>query len=313
MRSIYDNRRGTVSPALMIGAFIVISALLIWVALGVRQSQLPEADLELKAATGDCNTVPYITVSAKDAINPGTAVTSLTLTHTANGVPSGTLTSGSSGTNFAPGDSVDLLVGKTNYLDVVVSDINIKCGNNAVNVDLYATDDGTLKIFNEDGNAVTDAVDGAVNQSNSATTINMEVKLTSVSDQSLGDMIIIVEAKNTTEIDDILMSDGSHTSVASISVPDFYTLESGATGAITKAFEVNGANNYLSDGKSDTYTLSIDPESGITIGALTNPVYVSVYTKQWFVDVDGSFVYGYENTDGTTKYEDTFDYDFNIV
>ena len=298
------------SPLLIVAAIVVIGLLAI-VAWGQLQTESPS---EIKAITGDCDTEPYVTVSARDAVNPGTAVTSLTLTYALNDKYIGTLTSGSSGADYAYGDSLDILVSKSNYLDILVEDFVVDCGNNPLVVDLYATDDGTLKVFNDVGNVVNDELNagGTANQSASATTITQEVKLTSVSDQNLGDLLVVVEAHNTTQVDDILLSDGSHTSVSSIGLPDFHTAESATTGSIMKAFIIT-ANNYLSDGKSDTYTLSIKPESGQTIGTTDMNMSLTMYTQQWFSDIDGSFVYGYENSDGTDKTEDTFDYDWQIV
>jgi len=276
---------------------------------GSTQSVAQSASVE-KEVTGNCETVPYITVTARDKINLGTAVTSLTLDYAVNGEYKGTLTSGSSGTTFQYGDIVDILVAKADYLNTVVEGVEIKCGDNPVIVDLYATDDGTLKVYDEDGTAVTDSsAGGAANQSSSATTIQQEVKITSKSDQSLGDLVIIVEAQNTSQVDDITMSDGDHTTVSSINVPDFHTVESTSTGSIVKAFFIN-ANDYLKDGKADTYTLSIEPESGETID--NNAMYLTVYTQEYFKDVDGSFVYAIEDSEGTNKYEDDFDYDWNI-
>ncbi len=278
---------------------------------GTTQAVTEVAEAEL-SVTGDCETVPYITVTARDAINLGTPVTIGTIDYAKNGVFQGVMTSGSSGTKFQFGDKVELLINTSNYLNTVIEDIEVKCGDNAVLVDLFGTDDGTIKIFDEDGTVVTDnAAGGANNQSSSATTIQQEIKITSKSDQSLGDMVIIVEASNTTQVDKILLSDGARTTVSGISVPEFHTQESSGTGSIVKAFFID-SSDYLQDGKSDTYTLSIEPESGQTIGVNT-AIYVTAYTQQHFRDIDGSFVYEIENSDGSDMSEDNFDYDYLIV
>ena len=251
--------------------------------------------------TGDCQTEPYIDPSVIDGVNKGTSVTSLTYYVIRNGQYIGTQTLGSSGKNFAIGDKVDIIVSKANYLDVKKSIEITRCGANDLPVEMYATDTSTIKIFNDNGNVVTDNVaGGTTNQSASSTPINMEVKFTANADESSGDMVYVVEATNTTQVDDLILSGAT-----SVSVPDFYTVA--GSGSIAKAYEVPA----LIDGNSQTYNLIIQPESGQTIDG--TGVYTTAYTKQWFADTDGTFVYGVENADGTTEYEDNFDYDFIIA
>ena len=125
-------------------------------------------------------------------------------------------------------------------------------------------------------------------------------------------MIVVVEVGNTTEVDDILLSDGSHTSVSKADVPELHTVET-FSGALVKAFKIT-SNNYFIDGTADTYVLSLTPESGWQIGEDDGMnVSITMYTMQEFVDIDGTLQYGIENSDGTLQYEDTFNFQYCIT
>lgn len=256
--------------------------------------------------TGDCNTNPTITLSVFDAIQKGTAVTPNSIegivTHSDGTVDSvGTVTSGT--TTFQFGDVVELLIGEPNYINATYKTSALKCGANVFTAYLYATDDSTIKVFNEDGNVVTDGNDATtlVNQSASATTINMDVKFTAGSKLSSGDLVVVIESANTTEVNDIILS-----GTTEVALPKFYSVA--GAGSVAYAYEVPA----LKDGDSKTYNLQITPESGVTMGGQRNAFYITAYSKQWYKDTDGAFKYGIENSDGTATYEDDFDYDFNV-
>ena len=252
-----------------------------------------------------CDIEPYIDLSVNDAVNQGTAISSLTLNYALieDGVEQfkGSFTSGSSGTKFNVGDKVKLIVEKANYIAFVSDEIEIEsCGKNSESLLMYATDDSTLQIKNSVGNVVTDAsTGGATNQSSASTNIDMEWKITGNSDKSSGNLLCVFEASNTTVVDDIVLSGAGE-----VDVPEFYTV-AGAS-AIAKAYDVDA----LVDGDSRTYNLRFVPESGKTIADVN--VLTTCYSEQAFKDTDGSFVVGVEDTDGTNKYEDDFDYDFYI-
>lgn len=264
----------------------------------IRQSSVQQP------TTASCEVEPYIDLTTNDAINTGTAVSSVTLTYRKNGDFVGTFTSGSSGTKFALGDVIEILMDKANFISKVSAPVKIdRCGSNPHTEFLYATDTATIQIKNSVGDVVTDsATGGATNQSASATNIDNEFKITGNSDQSSGDLVCVFEATNTTEVDDIILSGASK-----VDVPEFYTLNN--ANSIAKAYAVK----ELIDGDSRVYNLRFTPESGQTMGAGGGTaVYTTCYSEQAYKDVDGTFKVGVEDTDATTKYEDTFDYDFLI-
>ena len=285
------NKRNMM-PLVMLLGFLMVSASLYFGFL--RNTGVQEKS---------CETEPYITLSTYDAVNKGTAVATVTLKHFVNGKDAGTFTSGSSGSKFQVGDKVELLMDKANYisevskLGVIVVDA---CGNNPHVEYLYATDDSSLKVYNEDGNLLTDsATGGATNQSSSSTNLNLKWKISANADQSSGDMLCVFEASNTTVVDDMVLSGATK-----VDVPEFYTVA--GTSAITRAYEFP----KLINGDSKEKNLQLVPESSQTIGDVQ--VLTTCYSKQAFADTDGSYQVGVEDADGTNKYEDDFDYDFYI-
>ena len=90
-------------------------------------------------------------------------------------------------------------------------------------------------------------------------------------------------------------------------MPTFYT--SNAALSVSEAYEIPA----VLDGNTATYTLTIEPEAGETVGGGDDSIYVTAYSKQAFRDADGSFKVGIENSQGTIQYEDTWDFDFMIT
>jgi len=248
----------------------------------------------------DCEIDTTLRLNVVDAINKGTAVTAGGVVKVNGGINKAYV---SGTTTFSPGDEVELLVNASNFVSTIANTGPLKCGVNELDVELYATDDAAFTIFNSEGDAVTNnIVGGAINQTTSSSTINMEVRVEGVSDQSSGDLVIIIEATNTSEVDDMILSGEGATKV---SVPEFYTINGAAS--IVRAYEVPA----VVDGVARSYTLAVSPESGETIGlAPVTAVYVTAYSKQAYVDVDGTYKVGIENADGTSQAEDDWDYDF---
>jgi len=268
---------------------------------GVLSGTTQEVIQAQQLSATDCETAPSTSVNAKNALKQGTAVASLTVNYRVNGDYVGTTAPSS----YQKGDEIGLLISKTNYVDIIVEDFKAACGNNIVAEDIFATSTNTFRIFNSDNNLLTDAAaGGATNQSTSASPISLEVKIDSTTDESTGDLIVVVEAENTTEVDTIKFSGSG---VTDADIPQFYSPV--AAGSISDAFRVPA----LLDGESKSYTLTLSPETGITIGAGTTAVYVTAYSEQAFVDVDGTYQVGVEDSDGTSKSEDNWDFDFMIA
>lgn len=252
--------------------------------------------------SGDCESNPIFNVQVKNAYAQGTDVAE-TVYARIGGAYLGSITAdgSSSSTIFKKGDKVELFASKANFIDKKLGSFTMSCGTNIVTDTMYATSTNAFRIFNTNNQLLTDSVDGGTNQTKSASPINLEVKIDSTVDESTGDLLIVVEATNTTQVDSISLSGSGATPG---SVPEFYTVA--GAGSIAKAFNVP----EILDGDTKSYTLTISPETGETIDGTV--VYVTAYSKQGFVDTDGSFNIGVEDADGTVKYEDTWDYDFVI-
>lgn len=261
----------------------------------------PTTGLKLDSSV-DCQDPPTVSPTIVDALNMGTSV-SANMVARLNNQFKGAITSS---TEFQRGDNVQVLFGASNYLNQTTDEITMECGPNDVRAEMFATSTNTFRVFNTNGQAVTDNVAGGVtNQSSSAAPISMEVKLDSTSDQSTGDLIVVIEHVNSSAVDKIELTGSG---VSSATTPDFYTLNNAASKV--EAFSVPA----LLDGAVGIYTLRFTPKSGKTIGgdAAGDGVYITAYSTQDFPDTDGTFQSGIENKNGVLKYEDTYDFDFLI-
>lgn len=251
---------------------------------------------------GTCELAPSLTNSTVDAINSGTAITPTTTYVRVDGIYRGTTIPSS----FEKGATGELILGGATYEDTKFNFGPLGCGVNNVNARIYQLGNATYKIFNDVGSVVTDDVaGGATNQSASATTIDQEFKIVAPADKSTGNMVCVFEATVTAEVSDIILSGATE-----VAVPKWYTV----AGANSQSFAYDVP--ALKDGESKTYNLKIVPESGATIDDVG--IYTGCYTKEWFVQPDGTFAYGVEDSDGTLKYDTTVqapanDYDYFIT
>ena len=305
MKSLIKGKQGKGGA---IALTLISVALLIGVLLGAyflfagKQSAVDE-----KQTTNDCGgSDPLVTLTMLNAINKGSTVTPNSIdgwvTHSDGSEDFvASITSGT--TKFAYGDVVKLLVGEPSYINTTLETKELSCGSNAVTGYIYDTADSSITVFNDEGNVVTDINDATstVNQTARSTNILMEVKFTANSDQSSGDLIVVIESANTTEVNDIVLSGATK-----INLPKSYTMA--GSGSYAVAYEVPA----LIDGDSKTYNILITPETGKTMGGQRNAFYLTAYSKQSFKDLDGSFAYGIEDSDGTATYVDDFDYDWNV-
>jgi len=249
------------------------------------------------SADGSCQLAPTVSSVVVDGINTGTSVSPSSTYTRVNGIYRGS----SMPSTLAYGDEGEAIFSAPNYIDQKYSFGPLGCGVNVLNGKLYATDASTIKVFNDIGDVVIDNIaGGATNQSASSTVIDQEVKIIANADQTSGDLVCVIEATNTSQVDRMILSGATK-----VSVPEFYSVA--GAGSVAEAYEIPA----LVDGASKTYNLKISPESGQTIDG--TGIYFTCYSKQWFVDTDGTFVYGIENNDGATEYEDTFDYDWMIA
>lgn len=212
-----------------------------------------------------------------------------------------TVVNGSAVSSYPVGADLEILYVLGNYIDDTQS-FTVNCGQTAApQMQLSATRANTFRIRNDDGDFMSDG-GGATNQTNVAEgeAVLLEMEISGTDRESTGDMILVVEAGANANLSSITLSgDG----VSPTEIPSFYA--DTLTGPKKAAFlisAIEGANKK-------TYTLGLNLNSGKD---LTGFVYTTIYTQQAFEDVDGSYAVGIEDSDGTIKYEDTFDFDFAV-
>jgi len=301
-----------------VGTIIVVLIVAVVLALGVagyavmNSQEADKEQIQKDLSIGNCgDNEPYIDLVAEDPYSGGSVTVGL---HgllnpvESDGVISGdyigAVTSGT--TKFALNDKVALLLSAANYINKTIIVDVAKCGSNKVAVPIYATDAGTLDIMDDSYVKVTDAVNGAVNITSAAGSINVKVKVTGTSDQSSGKLLITMES-NDTQVKDFSVS-GVKILDADFGDALSYTLfaAEGTSPTIKMAFTVD----ELLDAETRTYDVLLNPETGRTIGESTEtaPIYVNVYSGQACIDIVGnSNVFRetcWEDTRGTSKYED---------
>jgi len=250
--------------------------------------------------SGQCELAPSVSVNALNALNLGSSVT-VSSTARVNGEYVGSIPS-----TLGKGDKIEILVNASNYLDTVIDEFTVDCGVNLKTVKVFATDDTTVEIKDDSTVLGDDATCAGVNASNLALggSDTMRVVLTGKDKQSSGDLVMVVEMGAKANVSDITLSDSNGNLMKEVSVPEVHTKTLSDPEMI--AFEIPAMQNAV----EKEYKLTYSAESGKDI---TGAVYTTFYSKQSFVDDDGTFQYGVEDDSGDAKYEDDFDYDFCIA
>lgn len=206
-------------------------------------------------------------------------------------------------TSYAVGARLEVLWNASNYLDKIQT-YTVPCGGGPLEAQLYATDDMSFKVFNTDGNPVTDsATGGATNQTviTAGGSANLQIQILGKDDESSGDLIIVLEHANTTAVDKLTLSGIS--GITDAAVPNFYAVQSANSKAVAyRVPAVVGANTV-------TGTLGIKQKSGQTYGGA---IYITAYSIQAYQETDGTFKEGVEDLNDNTKYEDDWDFDFYV-
>lgn len=251
----------------------------------------------------DCETAPSVSVTAIDTLSKSTTLTA-TSQFTTHARVNGNFV-GSIPSTLQKGDKVEVLVNATNYINDVIPEFAVACGNNIKTMELYATDALTYKVKDE-ANTLTD---GVTSTTTNATNIALggsdtyDVFITGIDKKSSGDLIFAVEIGSSANVSDITMTDTGGNVLEEVTRPDFYALT--LTSPELKFFKIPAIVNAV----EKQYKLTVSAESSKDI---SGAVYTTIYSEEYFLNVDGTFMKGVEDSDGTVKYEDTYDYDFYI-
>lgn len=296
-----SDKRGRGNTGLyLFGAIVVI--LLIAAVFGIYTQTMFQQQAnnkkQLTPTQGCPDSTATVSFGAVNALEQGTAVTTTQLVRVNGGSASNSTTS------YAVGANLEILWSAGNYLDKVTT-ATVPCGGGPITTDIYATDDMEFRIFNSNGDVLTDNLaGGAVNQTALGTggSKNLKIYIDGKDKESSGDLIVVAEHTNTTGCDKIAFSGLG--GVTSADIPGFYTVQ--AAGAKAFAFKVPavvGANTVEG-------TLSLKAKSG---QICSGPIYITAYSSQAFEDTDGKFIQsGVSDSSDAVKYEDDWDFDFFV-
>ena len=248
------NGKGGVMTGVFVGLGIIALLVILGFAFGVFQN-IGGSDNNngIPGAVG-CNIAPSVNLLGTNTLVPGTSPT-LSANYTIyNGAYVGSMPS-----SLIAGSSLDVLATASNYLNAREGISSVKCDGNDLTFAFAPYQIPTYTVYDDSYNALTDGTgDGAVNISSSANQITAQIKISGTPDKTTGDMLVVVEYSNKTEVavSGIDMSDAT-----TVGVPAWYSPSS--VSASAKAFLVSA----LVDGGSETYDVTFSPESGQTIGS----------------------------------------------
>jgi len=301
------NKKG-MSPGIL---FVIILAIILVV--GVGAWQLGAFDGTTQAVTtgttdqSECaDASGILTANVVSALAKGTAVTTPTITCGVNGGQ--VLTSVTSGTTTFPvGANVKCLVSKSDYIDEEF-DLVMGCGGTTKEMAIYyaTSDNPSIRAKNDDGDYMADSSNDIVHSGTNQTAVGVgevikwDIEFAGTSLESSGDGLFIIEFEGSTgaNITKVELSGATVGSLPSVHT----TVKAGSKVAVFNVPAVVGSDKSV-------HTLTI------TLGAtkdLVGNVTMDWYTKQKFVDDDGTIKFGVEDSDGTLKYESTLDYDVYI-
>ena len=261
-----------------------------------QQSALPSGDGG--TSTANCAIAPTISLSVTDSQDASSSIETVPY-YKVDGNPA---TTSSSGLVF--GDSVQILITNSTGIDKILPAVTLKCGANPVyaTMDMYSAPTLTLKDpDNADATLTDSASGGAVNLTgvSAGSSIDVTVQVKGTDKKTTGDLIYVVELGSTQNVSGITLYDNNGFATE-VSVPKFYAQS--VAGSYVTAFRIPA----IVGSQTKTYTMTISAVTGDTI---VGAMYTTAYVEQSFVDSDGTYKTGIENSLKATKYEATFDYD----
>lgn len=248
-----------------------------------------------------CQIAPSVNVLSTDSLVSGTTPSLSANYSIYDGSYVGSIPSSPSA-----GKSLDVLATATNYLNAESKINALGCSGNDLKFAFTPYAAPTYTILDANYNTLTDAIGGgAFNETASANQITDTIKISGTPLKSTGDMLIVIEYTNKTEV---ASSGISIAGASAVDTPTWYTVS--AVTSSVRAFEVPAIVN----GGSKTYDLTLTPESGQTMA--TAGVYTTIYTLEPVVlDTNkGKFLTEktWQDSLGASKVKGTVDYDFYI-
>jgi hypothetical protein len=246
-----------------------------------------------------CAITPAVGNSSLDALVPGTTVTLSSAAYRINDKYAGTALP-----TAVKGDKWEVLVDASNYL-ASIANKDVGCGAQRIDFALEYYTAPTVTFQDKDYNTLADQTAGTGANATAiaaGTTSTITVSLQGASQKVTGDMLFVIEtpASSAGNVSKIALScDGAELAQATIPT----AISSVNSGSYRAAFEIPSVKGSA----EKVCKLQITTQA---TKVLTGAVLGDFYVKQNFVDTDGSFKYGYYDSDNTAKYQATFDHDF---
>lgn len=228
-----------------------------------------------------------------DALNTGTNVVVSTKTKVNDGVFSSSVTQSAAGADLQV-----LLINNTDYHDQLFTDLKVPCSSEDFRIErgLLKNTSGTTQLLtvmnSPDGNLMTNG-GGATNQtmaSGDAPTLTMNFQ--GVDKASTNDMVCILESSNSTEMDEILLN-GQGAIKSSKGKPSFYSLDSVRSEIwVYEVPAITGVGNRV---------FSFTPKSASGKDVSRGKFIIDCFGKRWFLDPLGDVRYDIQDSQGTQK------------
>jgi hypothetical protein len=304
-REIMKNKNGKVGSGIIIAIVAIIAVVFAIYMFGNKQEIAQQGPATINSGAG-CSVNPTVVMTSTNKLQAGTALNPANNHTEVNGIYKGTAIPSS----FSKNDRIRILTTLAGYLSTIqdFTSSPLTCGANTVNAQMYAFANPTAKLFNANGILLSNAAAGLTsNESSSATSITQKLTLTEAAYKSSGQMLVVVDYSNKTEVDSsgITMSDSS---VAT--VPSFYSPVNLTVASTQKAFLIS---TPLINNQAHDYYITYTPQSGQTIGGVKASVTVTIYGLQDAVDTTGAFLTNaWQDSVGTNKTAGSTTYAFAI-
>lgn len=260
MKKIGKTGKGGVVTGVFIGIFLLVAVAVILWATGTFNAISGGGNGGGVTGVG-CNIAPSVNVLATNTLVSGTTP-SLSANYS---IYDGSYV-GSIPTSPSKGKSLDVMATATSYLNSESKIDSLQCDGNDLKFAFTPYASPTLTVYDSSYNTLSLT---AKNETYSANSITDTLKIAGTPLKSTGDMLVVVDYSNKTEVlpSDITLKGGTV-----VGNPTWYT--PGSTASSVKSFTVPAVVN----GGSNSYDITFAPESGQTIGAVNSTVSIYVYT-----------------------------------
>jgi hypothetical protein len=261
-------KTGRIILVMFVAVILIVG--LIFGIMYVTRNSVTNPDNPDSPSFSGCNNGLSVNLLAKNTLVPGT-----TPSVSANySIYKGSYV-GSIPSSLSKGASLDVLATATNYLNAEGKINSLACDSNDLPLNFAPYQIASYKVYDDAYTQLTDsAVGGTANLSSSTNDVTALVKISGTPLKSTGDMLFCVEYTNKTEVTTSGIS-LSGKGVARVDVPSWYSIA--GTGSATACFSIPA----IVDGGSESYDLTLSPESGQTIGAVADEgVYTTIYALQ---------------------------------